>query len=299
MLLHKIILSSTRSSAAKNAIKNGDILLSINNKELPTEGNLEQAKSFIQTVLENALSSPLMKLLIKREEKNIEFTIKTKNHGVEVESIDLVEVAKEEQRKAAIEQEKQEEIQRAVELQLAIEKHKENYKFENKNKTIIVRSPFLQHFFVCQFSPEEPDKKSIKEQIKEITKNEKLLLLIDYSDTLFEVVFETLDDEKAKFGIQLANNKMLSSGYLYIKGDVSIVDNNKDLHFSHETPEISQIFYFLAFLSIFSAFFLYIKSKDGFGFLFVILGILSAISYIWFGKVLSYLEGLKQILLKR
>lgn len=291
MLLHKIKLNSTKSSASKNGMKNGDILRSINDTNLPQSGGKEEANKIL---LETASSLSVMKLSVTRDDKDLEFTIRTKNHGIEIETIDLNEVAKAEEEAAKLEQQKN----KAVELQIAMEKHKENYKLANKNKTIIVHSPFLRHFFVCQYSPELQDDSSIKDHVKKLSLREEAKLLIDYTDTIFEVAFEKLEDNNKQLGLKLARNKMLSVAYLDVNEDISISDNNKTKNFDYEPPATSVILYFLAVFSILGGFFIASQVREDYALLFIIFGFLSSISYVWFGKVLSYLEGLKQLLIK-
>lgn len=291
MLLHKIKLNSTKSSASKNGMKNGDILRSINDTNLPQSGSKEEAKKIL---FETASSLSVMKLLVTRDDKDLEFTIRTKNHGIEIETIDLNEVAKAEEEAAKLERQKNKD----VELQIAMEKHKENYKLANKNKTIIVHSPFLRHFFVCQYSPELQDDLSIKDHVKKLSLTEEAKLLLDYTDTIFEVAFEKLEDNNKQLGLKLARNKMLSVAYLDVNEDISISDNNKTKNFNYEPPTTSIMLYYLAVFSILGGFYIASQVREDYAGLFLIFGFLSCISYVWFGKVLSYLEGLKQLLIK-
>lgn len=300
MLLNKIKLSSSKCSAAKNAIRDGDILLSINNILLPVDNSEEDCYLTIQDIFNDAISHSIMKLLIRRDDKELSLTIKTKNHGIEIEIIDPNKIEKEKKIKEIIEQQKQQDIKKSAEIQFAIEKQKENYRLSNKNKTIILSSQFLRQFFVFQFSPKEACDTNLKEQIEKLITDKKLSLFIKYKDIKCEVIFDTLDDKDADFGLQFSESKMLSLGYININD--KIVDKqsgDNDEEFVHDAPSVSIIFYFIAVLLMLCGFFIYSATKAESGIIFLLLGILTGISYIWFGKVLSYLEGIKYILLKK
>lgn len=299
MLIHKIMLDSLKCAAAKNAIKTGDILLSVNENELPLNGDLEESKLFIQNVLDDACLYSTMRLLINRGENNINFAIKTKNHGIVIETFDSNEIEKEKQRKLELERVAELELERAAEIERDIKKQIKNYKIKNKNKTIIVHSPYLRNFFVCQYSPKEPTDKSFIEQVSDVISCKKSLMLINYKDTEFEVAFETLADDEAKFGIQFCKNKMLSSGYIDLKEENIVDEKKQKVDFNFDLPDFSFLLYVLAFLAAFSGLILSLLGDGEISFLFLISGIITAIFYVWFGKVISYLDALKKILLQK
>jgi hypothetical protein len=300
VLLNKIKLNSSKCSAAKNAIKNGDILLSINNIVLPVDDRDEDCYLTVQKIFNDAMSHSTMKLSIRRDDKELSFTIKTKNHGIEIEIIDPNKIEKEKKIKDIIEKQKQQDIKKAEEIKLAVERQKENYRLSNKNKTIILSSQLLRQFFVFQFSPKEPCDLNLKEQIEKLITDKKISLFIKYKDIKCEVIFDTLDNRDAEFGLQFSESKMLSLGYVNIndkKVDKQSGDNDEE--FVHDAPSVSIVLYFIATLLMLCGFFIYSVTEAEYGVIFLLLGILTGISYVWFGKVLSYLDAIKYILLKK